>query len=83
MSKDNRTWCEATGKEQHSTPQIAARVAKNQARFGKPTTSYRCDLCGAFHTGSGKQQKLVRTRQANAAMVISRPGRKFNPKGWR
>ena len=72
MSKDNRTWCEGTGKEQHATPQIAARVAKNQARFGKPTQSYRCDACGYFHTGSGKPQKLIRTRQTNGPLVISR-----------
>lgn len=84
MSKDSRTFCPTTGKEQHATPQIAARVAKNQARFGKPTTSYRCDLCGYFHTGSGKPLALVRTRNLGQAMKVSRPtkGRRLNPRDF-
>lgn len=52
-------WLQCTGKEQFSTPQLAAKVVKRwtkaKKRQGKkmtrPVQPYRCRHCGFFHIG--------------------------------
>lgn len=64
---DKREFCLTTGKLIHDTPQKAAVVARNQARFGKPTDSYHCEHCAFWHTGrsSGKRGPLKGRRRRN------------------
>lgn len=77
MPEADREFCSATGKLLHRTPQLAARVAKNQGRFGKSTQPYRCEHCGFWHTGrAAKTVKLQRTARLGQSFErVLRDGR--------
>jgi predicted RNA-binding Zn-ribbon protein involved in translation (DUF1610 family) len=51
-------WLQCVGKEQFSSPQLAAKVARRRTAARKrggqqerPMGSYRCPHCGFFHIG--------------------------------